>query len=75
MPLNPRPLHPEDHPDADREARGFREWSHDIDDGMRTAGPIQRPFVSAADLSHPFVKLAAAAFVGYTLARLVHRHA
>ncbi|RYB02418.1 hypothetical protein [Lichenibacterium ramalinae] len=75
MPLNPRPLHPDDQPGADQEPRGFREWSHKVGDGPSGVGQDQVPFVSIADLRHPFVKLAAVAFIGYTLAKLIHgRH-
>ena len=73
MPLNPRPLHPADQPGADQEPRGFQAWSHKIGDGSADAIRDEAPFVSMADLRHPYVKVAAAAFIGYTLAKLIHR--
>ena len=73
MPLSPRPLHPADQPGAHEEPRGFREWSHKAGDGPAHASRDEAPFVSLADLGHPYVKVAAAAFIGYTLAKLIHR--
>lgn len=73
MPLNPQPLHPADQLGADQEPRDFREWSHKVGDGTADAGRDEAPFVSMADLRHPYVKVAAAAFIGYTLAKLIHR--
>ena len=60
MPLNPRPLHGE----YARPAEGG---------GAAEAGRDQAPLVSIADFSHPYVKAAVAAFIGYTLAKLIHR--
>ena len=60
MPLNPRPLHGEHAPSAEG-------------DGPVDAGRDEAPLVSIADFSHPYVKVAVAAFIGYTLAKLIHR--
>ena len=73
MPLNLRPLHAAEQPGADQEQQGFREWSHKVGDGPADAGRYEAPLVSIADLGQPYVKLAAAAFIGYTLAKLIHR--
>ena len=73
MPLSPDPLPPADQLGADQESRGFREWSHKVGDRPIDATRDEAPFVSMADLRHPYVKVAAAAFIGYTLARLIHR--
>ena len=73
MPLSPRPLQLSDQPAADQGPTGFREWSHKVGDGVPYASRDEAPLMSAADLSHPFVKLVAAAFIGYTLAKLIHR--
>ena len=44
-----------------------------IGDGPADVSRDEAPLVSVADLRHPFVKVAAAAFIGYTLAKLIHR--
>ena len=60
MPLNPRPLHDEHAPPVES-------------DGPTDAGRDEAPLVSIADFSHLYVKVAVAAFIGYTLAKLIHR--
>lgn len=83
MPLNPRPLHGADHPRpaADAPPEGFRDWSRRVGEpapARTIAGgpariPAPRPDLLGLDAGHPLLKLAAVAFVGYTLGRLVHR--
>ena len=60
MPLNPRPLHGEHAPRAES-------------DGPADAKREEPPLFSIADFSHPYVKVTVAAFIGYTLAKLIHR--
>ncbi|MGI4764665.1 MAG: hypothetical protein ACRYGP_06330 [Janthinobacterium lividum] len=78
MPLNPRPLHPagHSHPGAEGEPNGFRTWSQHVGDPTVTTGQARssQPLLPGIDLTHPLVKVAAVAFVGYTLGRLIHRH-
>ena len=72
MPLNPRPLHGEHAHPAEGDS-GFQAWSSQVGDGSAHAGRDQAPLFSTADFSHPYVKVAVAAFIGYTLAKLIHR--
>ena len=62
MPLNPRPLH------SDQQA-----WSSQVEDGSADTKREEPPLFSIADFSHPYVKVTVAAFIGYTLAKLIHR--
>ena len=77
MPLSPRPLHSDDqsHSAPDEAPSGFREWSSHVGDPTpptRQARASQ-PLLPGIDVTHPLFKVAAVAFVGYTLGRLLHR--
>ena len=77
MPLSPKHVRSARQTPAapDRAPQEFREWSRDRPDPAPQGG---RPMASSTvtiDLSHPLVKVGAALFIGYTLGRLVHRHA
>lgn len=77
MPLNPRPLHPADHPHPDETPSGFKGWSQHVGDPAVNTGQARasQPLLSGIDVTHPLFKVAAVAFVGYTLGRLLHRRA
>ena len=73
MPLNPRPLHSaEQFPPAEDDS-GLQALSSRAGVGSAETGQHQAPLVSIADFSHPYVKVAVAAFIGSTLAKLIHR--
>ncbi len=75
MPLSPRPLRSDAHPHPAEAPSGFREWSSHADSPAQPAGTAQAPqqLLPGIDVTHPLFKVAAVAFVGYTLGRLVHR--
>ncbi len=76
MPLSPRSLHPEDHPQplAEQAPHSFQDWSRQVGDTPAPAAPARfRQGAAAIDFGHPLVKVAAVAFVGYTLGRMIHR--
>ena len=77
MPLNPQPLHPADHLHPDETPSGFREWSSHVGDPAPPTGQARspQPLLPGIDVTHPLFKVAALAFVGYTLGRLLHRRA
>lgn len=79
MPLSPQPFHPAEtaQPDHDKGPHGFKDWSQHVDDRASPMGQSRtpQPLLRGIDLTHPLVKVAAVAFVGYTLGRLIHRSA
>ena len=79
MPLNPQPLHPATHPATHpaSESHGFKEWSRHVGDSAPTASqaPVFQPLLPGIDVTHPLFKVAVVAFIGYTLGRIIHRHA
>ena len=76
MPLSPRPLHSDPSlPSADETPTGFRAWSQHAGDPAQPAkqAPTSQPLLPGIDVTHPLFKVAAVAFIGYTLGRIVHR--
>ena len=77
MPLSPQPLHAaeQSQPSADEAPHGFQEWSRQVGDSPVKTGKAQLSIegLPTIDLGHPLVKVAAVAFVGYVLGRLIHR--
>ena len=73
MPLSPRPLHHDEQTEASHS--GFQEWSSRVGDSPVRTGKAQLAFegLPPIDLGHPLLKVAAVAFVGYILGRLIHR--
>ena len=75
MPLSPRPLHSNAHPHPAEAPSGFKEWSSHVAASARPGGQTRtaQHLVPGVDVTHPLFKVAAVAFVGYTLGRLIHR--
>jgi hypothetical protein len=77
MPLSPQPFHLADHalPTSDEGERSFREWSRHVGDPALNGeqGLTSLGGAPTIDWGHPLVKVAAVAFVGYTLGRIIHR--
>ena len=75
MPQSPNHSHPADHSQSsdNQVPHGFQEWSARVGDTPAPIGAANRQGGSAIDFSHPLVKVAAVAFVGYTLGRMIHR--
>lgn len=74
MPLSPRHASSIAQSQPDETAQGFREWSRHQPDPATRVGQPQSSSTLTVDLSHPWVKVGAAVFIGYTLGRILHRH-
>ena len=75
MPLNPQPLHSGDPSHPDQVPPGFKTWSQHVGDPTPPTAQSRtpQPLLPGIDVTHPLFKVAAVAFIGYTLGRLIHR--